>query len=100
MADRLSALEQQLLDLQRKLERLEKRMDAGGLPAERAWTLPGTPASPPQTRGEDEESGAIAFDFTSFLTLSGRSLIILGGGHRCGLAARKSRKRQHQPTAR
>ncbi|MBE3067425.1 MAG: hypothetical protein IMZ73_08380, partial [Chloroflexi bacterium] len=82
MADRLSALEQQLLDLQRKLERLEKRMDAGGLPADRTGgTLPGTPASPTQTPGEDKELGAIAFNFSSFLTLSGRSLIILGGAY-------------------
>ncbi|MGZ9189400.1 MAG: DUF2339 domain-containing protein [Nitrospira sp.] len=81
MADRLSALEQQLLELQQKLERLEKRMDAGGLPADRTGTLPGTPASPTQTPGEDKELGAIAFNFTSFLTLSGRSLIILGGAY-------------------
>jgi hypothetical protein len=74
MADRLSALEQQLLDLQRKVERLEKRMDAGVL-------LPGAPASPTQTPGEDAELGTIAFNFTSLLTLSGRSLIILGGAY-------------------
>ena len=79
MADRLSALEQQLLDLQRKVERLEKRMDAGGLPAERTGTLSGAPASP--TPAPDEELGAISFNFTSLLTLSGRSLIILGGAY-------------------
>jgi hypothetical protein len=74
MADRLAALERQLLDLQRKVERLEKRMDAGVL-------LPGAPASPTQTPGEDAELGTIAFNFTSLLTLSGRSLIILGGAY-------------------
>lgn len=100
MADRLSALEQQLLDLQQRLEKLEKRMDAGVLPVEkagtlreprpqavaeprakRAVTLPGTPVAPRQAPGEDEELPAIALDFTSFLTLSGRSLIILGGAY-------------------
>ncbi|MDO8502471.1 MAG: hypothetical protein Q7S20_11580 [Gemmatimonadaceae bacterium] len=82
MADRLSALEQQLLDLQQRLEKLEKRMDAGVLPAAHAGTLrelrPRTVVEPP---GEDEELAAIAFNFTSFLTLSGRSLIILGGAY-------------------
>jgi hypothetical protein len=81
MADRLSALEQQLLDLQRKLDRLEKRMDASGLPAEGTATLSGKTALPTQTPREDEELGAIAFNFTSFLTLSGRSLIILAGAY-------------------
>ena len=100
MADRLSALEQQLLDLQQKLEKLEQRMDAGARPAEHAetmrelrprtvvepgakkgGTLPDAPAVPRQAASEDEELAAIAFNFTTCITLSGRSLIILGGAY-------------------
>ena len=100
MEDRLSAVEQQLLDLQQKLEKLEKRMDAGVLPAEHAETplalrpravvesgakggraLPDIPRAPKQAPTEDEELAALAFNFTTFITLSGRSLIILGGAY-------------------
>ena len=104
MEDRLSALEQQLLDLQQKLEKLEKRMDAGTPAAEQietqralrpraavepgakgGRTLPETPTTPStapkQTPSEDEELAALAFNFTTFVTLSGRSLIILGGAY-------------------
>jgi hypothetical protein len=81
MADRLSALEQQLLDLQQRLEKLETRMDAGVLAAGQGRTLPGISAAQRQAPGEDEELAAITFNFTSFLALSGRSLIILGGAY-------------------
>jgi hypothetical protein len=100
MADRLSALEQQLLDLQQKLEKLEQRMDAGARPAEyaetlraprpravvepgakRGETLPDASAEPRQAESEDEDLAAIAFNFTTGITLSGRSLIILGGAY-------------------
>src|SRR5512141_955307 len=80
MADRLSAVEQQLLELQRRLERLEARMEAVGPAAETRGTPSGTRTSPAQASG-DEELQPIAFNFPSFLTLSGRSLIILGGAY-------------------
>jgi Predicted membrane protein (DUF2339) len=79
MTDRLSALEEQLLDLQQKLEKLEKRMDVVEVLPERKRALAGTPTSP--AAAPDEEWPPIAFNFTSLLTLSGRSLIILGGAY-------------------
>lgn len=103
MEDRISALEQQLLDVQQKLEKLEKRMDSVPGPAV-PMGIPGEPRLraevgsavergkttlvPAVRRGaepieeiEEEERVAIDFNFTTFLTLSGRSLIILGGAY-------------------
>lgn len=97
MEDRLSELEQHVQDLRQRLEKLEKRLDAGVLPGEtplkarpRAvvepgvrgeMPLPGTSTASSQAAGEDEELAATAFTFTTFITLSGRSLIILGGAY-------------------
>ncbi|MBL0313941.1 MAG: DUF2339 domain-containing protein [Holophagaceae bacterium] len=86
MEDRLSVLEQQLLNLQLKVEKLEKRMDAGTQPFEQAEAKlkrrPQPAAEPAaQNPSEDEELAALAFNFTTFITLSGRSLIILGGAY-------------------
>jgi hypothetical protein len=99
MTDRLSALEQQLLDLQQKVERLERRMDSDVLAAKhavamnepravvvaeagagRGGTLHDTAAASNQTP-EGEEAAEFAFNTTAFLTLSGRSLIVLGGAY-------------------
>lgn len=100
MDERLSALEQHLLDLQARLEKLEQRVDAGALaagsrrapqelrressaaPEAKGGTVPlDVPDKPEQIPGEPGEWAPIGFNFTQFLTLSGRSLIVLGGAY-------------------
>ena len=97
MEDRLSALEQHVQDLQQKLEKLEKRMDAGALSAEtllkqrartgvesgakETMTPPDLGTATGQPAGEEDGLATSTFTFTTFITLSGRSLIVLGGAY-------------------
>lgn len=86
MENRLSALEQQLLDLQQKVEQLEHRMDAGAQliePTEIKAKQRLQPVLEPsvQAPSEAEHLAPLAFTFTNFITLSGRSLIVLGGAY-------------------
>ncbi len=99
MEDRLSALEQQVLELKRKLEKLEKRMDGDASSAEPLGTTqeprPQTAAEPSakgrgfhdistprkEAPAEADDLSIVALNFTHFLTLSGRSLIVLGGAY-------------------
>lgn len=80
MEDRLSALERQVVDLKQKVELLEQRLDAGASPAAKGRAL-GEARAPEQALVEGGEASGTAFNFTTFLTLSGRSLIVLGGAY-------------------
>jgi hypothetical protein len=99
MEDRLSALEQQLLELKQKVEKLERRIDSGvpavespttslkvrqqaGLePSAKRSALPDASMESTDTAEDDAALAAMAFNFTSFITLAGRSLICLGGAY-------------------
>lgn len=86
MENRLLVLEQQLLDLQQKVGNLERRLEAGAKQVDIAEAKgkrrpQPTPDPFQQTPSEDEHLAALAFTFTTFITLSGRSLIVLGGAY-------------------